>query len=132
MRAALLALTLLLSTGCTYPADPDGTLDRVEGGVLRAGVSPSPHAREEIALIEGFAGRLGARVRWTRDGEEHLIKRLEAGDLDIVVGGLTRTSPWSTHAALTQPYAGQRVMATPLGENAWLVRLERYLLEESE
>jgi ABC-type amino acid transport substrate-binding protein len=130
--AALLALAAaLLAAGCTYPADPDGTLDRVEGGVLRAGVSPSPHSRAEMRLVERFAERLRARVEWVRDGEEHLVKRLEGGDLDVAVGGLTKTSPWKQHAALTRPYDGEHVMAAPLGENAWLVRLERFLLEEA-
>jgi len=127
--AALLALALL--AGCSYPADPDGTLERVEGGVLRAGVSPSPRSRAEVALIESFARRLDARVVWVRDGEEHLVERLEKGELDVAVGGLTKTSPWSAHAALTRPYDGEHVMAAPLGENAWLVRLERFLIEEA-
>ena len=130
MRFAALALTALLA-GCSYPADPDGTLERVEGGVMRAGVSPSPHSRAEMAAVERFAERLEARIEWVRDGEEHLIKRLEAGDLDVAVGGLTKTSPWRQHAALTRPYDGEHVMAAPLGENAWLVRLERFLLEEA-
>ena len=130
--AACLALAAaLLTAGCTFPADPDGTLERVEGGTLRAGVSPSPRMLAEVALIERFAGRLRARVDWTRDGEEHLVKRLEAGKLDVVVGGLTKSSPWKQHAALTRPYDGRHVMAAPLGENAWLVRLERFLLEEA-
>jgi hypothetical protein len=128
MRVAALLCTLLLA-GCTYPVDPGGTLERVEGGVLRAGVSPSPRSAAEMRLVERFAGTLGARVRWARDGEEHLVKRLEAGELDVVVGGLTKSSPWSTHAALTRPYDGEHVMAAPLGENAWLVKLERFLLE---
>lgn len=129
--APLLLAASLIAAGCTYPQDPDGTLERVEGGTLRAGVSPSPRSAAEMRLVERFAADLGARVRWTRDGEEHLIERLEKGELDLVVGGLTKTSPWKTHAALTRPYAKDHVMAAPLGENAFLVRLERHLLEEA-
>jgi ABC-type amino acid transport substrate-binding protein len=131
VRAALLLVVTLLAAGCAYPQDPDGTLDRVEGGTLRAGVSPSDRSAAEMRLVERFAQDLGARVRWTRDGEEHLIEALEKGDLDLVVGGLTRTSPWKTHAALTRPYEKDHVMAARLGENAFLVRLERFLLEEA-
>ncbi|CAA9224129.1 MAG: hypothetical protein AVDCRST_MAG52-660, partial [uncultured Blastococcus sp.] len=42
LLAALLAVALVL-VGCgsvRVPVDPDGTLDRVSGGVLRVGVSP--------------------------------------------------------------------------------------------
>src|SRR5918998_423022 len=113
------------ATGRAVPACASATASgrrgRSHGGPMRS-----------AALLERFAERLGARVRWTSDGEEHLVERLEAGELDVVAGGLTKTSPWNKHAALTRPYDGEHVMATRLGENAWLVRLERFLLEEAK
>lgn len=59
--AAMMALALSVS-GCTLevPADPDGTLDRIEDeGILRAGASPDPqtvkvngsHLAAALALI---------------------------------------------------------------------------------
>ena len=67
-----------------------------------------------------------------------LILALEHGDLDLVIGGLTADTPWTEHAAITKPYAEatdpagepvKLVMAARLGENAFLLRLERFLRE---
>lgn len=146
------ATVLLAVTGCsaTIPSDPDGTLDRVTDGTLRVGVSPNPPWTDlpggpdadpegsEVDLVEGFAASIGADVEWVPGGEEDLIGRLERGELDLVIGGLTARSPWSEKAALTYRYTettgpeGEKelhVMAAPMGENAFLVELERFLLE---
>ncbi len=53
-----------------------------------------------------------------------------------MVGGLTAKTPWVEKAAITKPYLAEEtpegkqdhVMAAPLGENAFLVELERFLL----
>ena len=148
-RLALLTalLTGVLVAGCTsLPADPEGTLDRVTGGTIRVGVSPNPPWTEvgpgaepsgtEVTLVRDFAATLPAQVAWTVGGEEALIMALERGDLDLVVGGLTADTPWTEHAAISKPYAeatdpaGDRielVLAAPPGENAFLLRLERFL-----
>jgi hypothetical protein len=80
----LLAAVLLL-TGCNVeiPQDPDGTLDRVRGGVLRVGVSINPPwtvldnngelSGIEPELVRRFADTVDAEVRWTVAGEESLI-----------------------------------------------------------
>lgn len=148
------ALLLLALAGCsvTIPTDPDGTLDRVTDGTLRVGVSPSPPWTElpagpegepagtEVELVAEFARTIGAEVLWTPGGEEALIGRLERGELDLVIGGLTAKSPWSQQAALTYHHTettgpeGEKelhVMAAPMGENAFLVELEHFLLEAS-
>jgi polar amino acid transport system substrate-binding protein len=138
---------LLVGCGVRIPADPEGTLERVTGGTLRVGVSPNPPWTEvsqeadpagtEIGLVEEFAATLSAEIMWTVGGEEALIKAMEHGALDLVVGGLTADTPWEEHVAITKPYAeatgpdGERVelvMAAPPGENAYLLRLEKFLL----
>lgn len=150
-RAALTALLgcgALALTSCTssgFPADPHATLDRVSGGVLRAGVvHHPPHvdvsgaepAGPEPDLIRDFAAAHDARVEWTVAGEEALMTALEDGDLDLVAGGLTSDSPWTTHASLTRHYTeaegpdgepARLVMAVPLGENQMLAALEAHL-----
>lgn len=95
----------------------------------------------EVTLAERFAETLDAEVEYTEGAEAELIDALKAGELDLVVGGFDSKSPWKKDAALTRPYIQTRepvegevstvkhVMAAPLGENAWLVRLERFLLE---
>ncbi|MCG7421322.1 transporter substrate-binding domain-containing protein [Micrococcus porci] len=147
LTGALAAAGVVL-TGCTssgYPADPDGTLDRITGGTLRVGASHHPPHVDaagaepqgpEPDLVRAFAAERDARVEWTVSGEEALMTALKQGDLDLVVGGLTKKSPWTTDAGLTRPYAettgpdgekAELVMAVPLGENQFQSALERFL-----
>jgi ABC-type amino acid transport substrate-binding protein len=144
-RAASTALWLFAAQACGLPRDADGTLDRVRGGVLRVGVEDAPPwvvappappdaapRGVEPALAEGLARELGARPEWRRDSEARLLTALHRRELDLVVAGLTDDSPWKGEVALTKPYAedadgGAHVLATPAGENAWMVRVERYL-----
>ncbi|NCT89370.1 transporter substrate-binding domain-containing protein [Cellulomonas sp. APG4] len=159
----LAAALVLAGCGATIPSDPEGTLDRVTGGTLAVGVSldepwvvlePGPTSDDvrpagiglqpagiEVELVEELATRLDAEVEWTVGGEGSLIASLEEGDLDLVVGGLTSTSPWSQKAALTAAFATVRgprgedelhVWAAPMGENAFLVEVDRFLLEHRE
>ena len=144
----LLAVALLSGCSGGFPADPDGTLERVTGDALRVGITANPPwtvledgappSGLEAEVVTEFAATLDADVDWTVGSEERLIGDLEAGELDLVVGGLTGRSPWSGRAALTTPYTTvpdahgapePHVMAAPLGENAFLVRLETFLLE---
>lgn len=150
---AVAALLAVLATGCGpgFPRDPEGTLERVRGGELRAGVSESPPWTEvadsgrpsglEVELVEEFAERVDAEVVWYPGSESHLIRSLEGGDLDVVVAGLTADSPWEQHAALTRPHTEIRtwdgrteklVLATRLGENGFLTELETFLVAREE
>lgn len=149
--AAMLALSFLalaLSSCSGIPADPEGALDRVRGGTLRVGVSHSPPysdvrgaepAGSEADLAREFAASLDAEVQWVDGGEEHLMESLHHGELDLVIGGLTESSPWTDKAALTRPYtestdswgkSRKHVLAAPLGENAFLSELEQFLDRE--
>ena len=139
----------LAGCGLQVPADPDGTLDRVSGGTLRAGAIPNGElirvddgrvSGGEAELVEAFAESLDARVDWTEGSEEALVRELERGDLDLVVGGFTDATPWIDKAGVTRPYAeivdeaGMRhklVMLVPMGENAFLTELETFLSENA-
>lgn len=143
--------TVLLS-GCIepdFPRDPEGTLLRATGGELRVGVSENPpHTEvaddgsvsgEEVEIIEGWAESIGAEVVWSDGAESVLMEQLKLREIDILVGGLSSDSPWTTHAALTRPYAEvtgpdgkprKLVVAVSMGENALQSSLERYLVEE--
>jgi ABC-type amino acid transport substrate-binding protein len=136
-RAGWLLVLALVVSGCGLPHDVDGTLDRVRGGVLRAGATDNPpwtevagerFAGAEVELVERFAADLGARVEWRRGSESALMTALGGGELDLVVGGLEERSPWVEQASLTHPYADGRVWAVPLGENGWQVEVEEFLL----
>lgn len=149
-RAAtgVLLATLLTGCGIQIPTDPEGTLDEVRSsGELKVGVSPNPPfttppeaegqdpGGTEVELVTGFARSVGAKPTWVIGGEEALVKQLENGEIQVLIGGLTSKSPWSKHVALTRPYVttpedGQQVkhvMAVVPGENALLSELERYL-----
>ncbi|MCP2032194.1 ABC-type amino acid transport substrate-binding protein [Okibacterium sp. HSC-33S16] len=153
-RRALTAVALVVTlglTGCasSFPADPDGTLDRVTGGALRVGISPNGDWTDmtdggeasgiEVSLVEDFAEGIDAEIEWIEGGEEKLFTDLAAGRLDMVIGGLTDTTPWTDKAAITQPFdqvmtadgkTVKHVMAAAMGENAFLVELEQFLLTQ--
>ena len=137
-----LVATLFLP-GCSepeFPRDPEGTLVRAMGGELRVGVSPNqPYTDRETEIISAWAESIDAEIVWSEGAESVLMEELKLGELDVVVGGLTAESPWTTHAALTRPYAettgpdGKKeklVMAVRMGENALQSSLERFLIEE--
>jgi hypothetical protein len=147
---AACALVLLSLTGCgaAVPTDPDGTLERARGGVLRVGVTDNGRwvgVREgddpvgtEPDLVRSFAAVIDADVAWTSGSEQELVRELEDGELDLVVGGLTDDTPWSEKAGMTRPYTestdergGTRkhVMLVRMGENDFLLELDRFLLD---
>lgn len=147
LSTAVLLLAIGLSgCGLTIPADPDGTLSSVTGSELRVGVTSEPGLVDvERAtptgslpdLVGGFADSIDAEIDWTDGSEETLVGMLERGDLDLVIGGFTASTPWIDKAGVTRAYPGidgaegrQIVMLVPLGENAFLSELERYLDEE--
>jgi len=144
-RVALITACISFLSACgVIPADSIGTFDRSRGGELIVGISEhepwaeasanGEYTGSEVELIEGFADSIDADVKWYSAPESVLAGKIKEDQLDIVIGGLTSTSPWSTHMALTRPYTKvdgeSMVMGTRLGENALLVALERYLAEE--
>ncbi|MGB3956129.1 MAG: transporter substrate-binding domain-containing protein [Brooklawnia sp.] len=147
----VLAVALPLVACGAIPTDPERTLARIEDtGVLLAGAAPRPPWVElpaqageppggsEVRLVEDFAEQLGAEVTWTIAGEEELVRLMEAGELDVMVGGLSEQNPYQNKVAFTRPYTRstdpegktlKHVMAVRLGENALLSRLEHFLDE---
>lgn len=138
------AMTMsLVGCGATIPTDPEGTLHTVTDGELRVGVSADEGLADVpagmptgplIDLVDEFADSLDADVHWTIDGEETLVGMMEEGEIDLVVGGITAQTPWVDRVGVTRGYfgiegAGDRaiVMFVPLGENAFLSKLELFL-----
>lgn len=152
MALVLAVFTLasgMVGCGISMPADPDGTLERVTGGTLRVGVTangkwvslgPGPEPRGiEPSLVRSFAATIGASPEWVTGSEQELTKALKEGELDLVVGGFAADTPWVTHAGTTRPYTESKdafgktvkhVLLVPLGENAFLLALDRFLLEQ--
>jgi polar amino acid transport system substrate-binding protein len=152
------AVALVLgAAGCNLPRDGAGTLDRVHGGTVRVGVmNDAPWAFDssgttggvEGALASEIARRASARIAWVRGTEGDLLPMLERREVDLVIGGLTADLPWARQVAFTRPYytdtvivglpdhrAPQpraHVLAVAPGENAWLMHVERVLLDRKD
>ena len=95
----------------------------------------------DVERLRAFAAALDAEVEFTVGSEEALVRGLKDGDLDVVAAGITDATPWTTDAGVSRPYAeatladgstASIVMLVPLGENAFLSRLETFLTEEGE
>lgn len=116
MRLARLLTIVLLGvgfTGCDIPQDPEGTLKKARGGGLLVGVTESPPwvrrtpagaAGVEADLVREFADQLGAEVHWCWSDSEANLAALERYRLDLVIGNLTKSSPWSRRVAFATPY----------------------------
>jgi polar amino acid transport system substrate-binding protein len=141
-RLAVVAVCAAAAGCAGLPRDPEGTLDRVRGGRLRVGLIEHPPwvvrtsgepAGVEVDLVCRLAAELGATPEWSWGGEQHL-EALERYQLDLVVGGITRDTPWKNRIGLAGPYheAGswwksrEYVMAVPPGENGWVRALEEF------
>lgn len=140
MRTIVLATMLLLLPSCDLPRDPEKTLQRVRGAMIRVGLTASPPwtiyegdqpRGIEVALVRQFAETFEANVEWTNDSEAKLMEHLREGHLDLIIGGLDDESPWTTHAGFTQPYVTvadkRHVMAVRQGENRFLLELDKFL-----
>jgi ABC-type amino acid transport substrate-binding protein len=140
VRPVIVGVLMFALTACGLPRDPDGTLERVEGSSMRVGITDSPPwttlaqdepAGVEPALIEELASELDAEIEWIEGSESEILEDIEEGHLDVAIGGFTADNPWSKKVTFIQPYftlgEDQHVMAVPHGENAWIVRLERFL-----
>jgi polar amino acid transport system substrate-binding protein len=124
---SLIAVAVLAAlAGCQYPRDVEGTLDRVEGGTMRVGVSDnqpwvntdgSEPTGVEPTIVRRFAQQLDAEVHWVQGDSEELVEALERGQLDVVIAGITRTSLYKRKVALTRPYVDTELfLAHPKGE----------------
>lgn len=122
-RLLVVAFTVALAA-CGIPKDPEGTLDRVRGGVLRVGAlenapwssSPQDPAGVDVELVERLAKELDADVRWRFGTSDELLGAVEARALDLVVGGIAADDPWVPRIGASARYAETRiVIAAPTG-----------------
>jgi polar amino acid transport system substrate-binding protein len=113
-----IALCAILLAGCGLPLDPEGTLDRAEGGILRVGAIPNEpwtiptdggHG-VEVELIRRFAEEIDADVRWTWGPPDDLLGALEHRAVDLVIGGLIDVDPSLAHVGMSRPYLHTRLV----------------------
>ncbi len=133
--ATVLSLTLC---ACGMPRDRNDTLSRVEHGELRAGFThhppevdcqSGPPSGDEVTMVRSLATKLGARLTTRCASEAALVDDLREHRIDIAAGAFDGASPWRTKVGATLPYgrdSGRRFL-TPPGENAWLLRVDRFI-----
>ncbi|QHF25889.1 ABC transporter substrate-binding protein [Rathayibacter sp. VKM Ac-2804] len=148
-KGAGVVLAVALLSGCGIPSDPDGTLEGVRGQVLTVGATA---ARDRVSLSAGeeptgiepdlvraFADTLDADVVFVEGSEAELVDLLDRDAIDIAVGGFLEDTPWTDHAGTSLSYAETRsptgttdrhVLLVPLGENALLLALDRFLTDQ--
>lgn len=143
IRLACVPLLLLIAGCGPYPRDTEGTLERVEQThVLRVGLTKLDPADEGAArsYVARIERETGASAQVTSGSAEKLLARLEAGDLDLVLGEFADDSPWLASVALIEPIssraAGDRKIGlAPVaanGENRWVALLERNVRDMGE
>lgn len=112
----LLGVTLL--QGWRYPQDIEGTLEQIENGVMRVGVTENPPwvvrtadgpAGIDVEIITELARELNAEVQWHWGNETNLLDALSHRQLHLVIGGLTQNKRLPVVSAPTNPYYKSRI-----------------------
>lgn len=136
-RFNLVALCLALGACERIPADQAQTLDRVRAeGRLKVGLAGAGGRSASVPeqrLLMRLAGRTGARAEVEHGSLERLLTALEDGELDLVLGEMDKTSPWSKRVTLvapalatTQAKPAPELQLTAIarnGENGWIALL---------
>jgi polar amino acid transport system substrate-binding protein len=123
----LFSLVALLGLGCATPGrapDPAGGLARIiQAGELRVGMSGEQPPLNmttrsgeiiglEVALMKVLAANLGVEMRIVQKPFGGLLDALEAGEVDVVMSGMTITPERNVRAAFVGPYfvSGQSIL----------------------
>jgi polar amino acid transport system substrate-binding protein len=96
--AAVLVISLITTTRCGLPRDPETTLERVAGGTMRVGISEHDPwviigddgpAGVEVEIVQRFADDLDAQIKWVQGEVEELASALHVREIDLLIAGLT-------------------------------------------
>lgn len=131
LRYFLILITAIAFVGCeSYPKDVDGTLNKISNHTVRVGKSTSTTDYDK-QLMNGFAKEVNAKVEWVEGDQIKLTELLSHHKIDMAIGGFTKESPLKKEVAFSKPYITQGdyeyVVAIPKGENALLMKLEKYI-----
>ena len=135
----LIGFLLATSTSCggDFPRDPNGTIERVRtqrAFAVGLVVPVETEGRQEVeALLRRVGEATGARARLSRGEAEPLLKQLEDGHIDLVIGRFEKKSPWAHRVTIGPPLRIEKLGKTqihlapvmPNGENAWIAVVER-------
>lgn len=134
-RIILACLSMLVLAGCDVPKDPENTSDRVRHGTLQVGILPgnAQAERQDRLIVAVLAEALLTQPKFRAEDAHLLFQALEDGELDLVIGGLPASTPFTAEAGLSRE-AGplfrpgdseKRVLAVRQGENAFLMEVNR-------
>ncbi len=130
-------LLLSLTAGCdALPRDPAETTQRIKTSREFTVGFADAHVRaasEATRLLSEIERRTSARPRFVALEGEPLLKALDAGEVDLVIGRFAEDSPWATEVAFGPALAtggpkGDRQelkAAMRNGENRWIMTVER-------
>ena len=108
-----------ICTSCKIPDDPQHTLEHIRGGTMRVGVIENRPWVErindqptgvEVELVRQFAQELDAKIEWVWGPENEILKALKHYELDLAIGGLTKSTPWQKEIGITNPYFTDRIL----------------------
>lgn len=135
---ALSCIALFLASCSNFPADPNGSLQRIQSeGKVKVGLVGSGRddaMRPEIgALLQAISRKSGAKPEITSGEAEPLLVALESGELDLVIGQFEKKSPWAKRVTIGPPLHTRLLGDTelnlvpvmPNGENAWIALVEQ-------
>jgi polar amino acid transport system substrate-binding protein len=117
----ILVILSVLTAGCgTLPRDPENTLNRVrEQHRMRVGLVEHPPwvvrssgepVGAEVQLARQFGSSIGANPEWFWNSEQQHMQALGRFELDLVIGGLDASTPWTKKVGITRPYFEERFL----------------------
>ena len=128
-----------LNSCSNFPKDPENTSEKAKE-TLRVGIIEHPpftyaadqqYSGIEVELVKNFAAQSGYDIQWINAPEEVVMEMLKNYELHMAVGGFTTKSPYKKEIGFTKAYLKKEkkkyVMAVAPGENAFLLRLEKFL-----
>lgn len=96
------------------PRDPQNSLQKIrQRGRLRVGLvehdpwvvrTEGEPRGAEVLMVRQLAQDLGVEPEWHWGSEQQHMEALRQYELDLVVGGLSDSTPWSKEVGLTAPF----------------------------
>lgn len=135
------AFIIVLLTACSFPKDPENSLQEARQQGLRVGIVNNPPyttcqdgsaGGTEAGIINRFAQSENLKVTYVYGTESVLMPQLEKYNLHLIIGGFNKKTVWKDKAGLTTTYNGNNCFLIAKGENDLLYRLESYLLKQKQ
>ncbi len=138
-----LSVAFIISlSSCELPRDPHDTWKEAHEIGLQVGVViDTPFVMkqhdewlgEEITLIEKFAADHGLKIHYHERSESEIVRQLERSELHLAAGGFHKDTEWKKKVGATRPFPPMdHVLLVAAGENHMLVKLEEWLLKNTE